>query len=234
MSSEIGVIQQVRRFRLSMKTIFQCDFDGTITPEDVSFQILDAFGSRDWRKLLEQYREGKISVAQFNTGAFTTVKADEPTLVRFVKDKAKLRPGFSDLLAYCRRKGFRFVIVSNGLDFYIRTILNDAGAGDIEVFAATTSFAPSRVEARYLGPRGELLKDRFKEAYLRSFRENGYRVVYAGNGFSDIAPAREAYHVFATGELLAACKGMNLTCTPFDGLDDIVRGLESLPVSDCT
>ena len=106
-----------------MRTLFQCDFDGTITSEDVSFLILDAFGSQGWKQLLEQYREGKITVAHFNTQAFTTVKADEQTLVGFVRDRARIRPGFHDLLACCHRKGFEFVIVSNGLDFYIRTIL---------------------------------------------------------------------------------------------------------------
>ena len=212
-----------------MKTLFQCDFDGTITPEDVSFMILDAFGNRDWRKLLEQYREGKITVAQFNSQAVRTIKADEQTLVRFVRDKAKLRTGFQALLDYCHRRSFRFVVVSNGLDFYIKTILSDIGAGDIEVFAAETSFGSDSLQVRYLDPRGERLEDRFKEAYLSSFREKGYRIIYAGNGFSDVAPARKADRVFATSELLTACKEMNIACTPFNDLNDVVRGLESLP-----
>ena len=212
-----------------MKTIFQCDFDGTITPEDVSFMILDAFGSRGWRRILEQYKEGKISVAQFTAWAFAAVKADEETLVRFVRDRAEIRPGFPDLLAYCQRRGFRFVIVSNGLDFYIKTVLSRLGAHNIEVFAARTDFGVCGIEARYLGPRGEPLEDGFKESYLGSFRESGYRVIYAGNGFSDIAPASQAYHVFATGELLASCKEKNLSCTPFDDFKDILAGLESLP-----
>jgi 2-hydroxy-3-keto-5-methylthiopentenyl-1-phosphate phosphatase len=213
-----------------VKTIFQCDFDGTVTPEDVSFLILDAFGNQGWRQLLAQYKEGKISVAHFNTRAFTAVKTDKETLVRFVRDKARMRPGFQDLLSYCQRQGFRFVVVSNGLDFYIKTILGDIGAGNIEVFAAQTSFGADGIEARYLGPQGEPLEDRFKEAYLRSFREGGYRVIYAGNGFSDIAPASQASHVFATGELLTACKEMDIICTPFNDLGDIVKGLRSLPL----
>jgi 2-hydroxy-3-keto-5-methylthiopentenyl-1-phosphate phosphatase len=100
-----------------VKTLFQCDFDGTLTPKDVSFMILDAFGNRGWRQLLAQYKEGKITVAQFNSRAVSTIKADEPTLISFVRDRAKLRPGFKDLLSYCHRQGFRFVIVSNGLRF---------------------------------------------------------------------------------------------------------------------
>jgi len=211
-----------------VKTLVQCDFDGTITQEDVSFLILDAFASRDWRQLLTQYREGKISVGYFNMKAFAMVKADKQTLLQFVKSKAKIRAGFRELLAYCHRKGFEFVIVSNGLDFYIETILRDIGMDNIEVFAAQTQFSPSGIDVRYIGPDGNQLEDNFKDAYVRLFLERGYRLIYAGNGISDLSPARQAHHIFATGELLTYCKEMNLNCTPFIDLNDIIRGLEFL------
>ena len=211
-----------------MKTLFQCDFDGTLTQEDVSFLILDAFGSRDWRQLLTQYREGKISVGRFNMKAFAMVKADKQTLLKFVKSKAKIRDGFRELLAYCHRKGFEFVIVSNGLDFYIETILRDIGMDNIEIFAAQTQFSPDGIDVRYIGPDGNQLEDNFKDAYVRLFLGRGYRLIYAGNGISDLSPARQAHHIFATGELLTYCKEMNLNCTPFIDLNDIIRGLEFL------
>jgi len=79
-----------------VKTLVQCDFDGTITEEDVSFLILDAFATGDWRQLLADYREGKISVGYFNMKAFAMVKADKQTLLQFVKSKAKIRAGFHE------------------------------------------------------------------------------------------------------------------------------------------
>jgi len=212
-----------------VKNLIQCDFDGTITQEDVSFLILDAFGSGDWRQLLTQYRQGKISVGYFNTKAFAMVKADKPTLLKFVKSKAKIRAGFHELLAYCYRKGFKFVIVSNGLDFYIKAILRDIGVDNIEVFAAQTRFSPNGMDVRYIGPQGNQLMDSFKEAHVRLFRDRGYRVIYAGNGISDAAPSRLAHWIFATGELLAYCREMSLNFTPFIDLSDIIRGLELLP-----
>jgi len=53
--------------------------------------------------------------------------------------------------------------------------------------------------------------------------------VYIGNGISDTLPAKQAHHIFATGELLAYCKETNLNCTPFVDLNDVVRDLELLP-----
>jgi len=53
---------------LNNKILIQSDFDGTLTQEDTSFLILDKFAKGDWRKILEEYRSGKISVGQFKPG----------------------------------------------------------------------------------------------------------------------------------------------------------------------
>lgn len=212
-----------------MKTLIQCDFDGTITEEDMGFLLLDSFAGKDWRRLLTEYREGRLSVGRFNTRAFAMVKADKQTLLNFVSSKAKVRAGFQELLAYCQRKDFRFVIVSNGMVFYIEAILSHIGIANIEILAAEAAFTGNGVDTRYIGPQGNLLQDGFKEAYVRLFLSRGYRLVYIGNGASDTVPARQANHIFATDELLAYCKETNLDCTPFTDLNDVVRGLELLP-----
>ena len=210
------------------KTLVQCDFDGTITEEDVSFLILDAFADGDWRKLLEDYKGGRISVGSFNTRAFNMVKVDEETLKKFVKEKTRIRDGLPELLRLCSSKDFRFVIVSNGLEFYIYTILKALDINNIEVFAARAVFEPSGIKARYIGPDGNELKKDFKEAYIRHFLEDSYRIIYIGNGASDVPSARLADYIFATDAMLAACRQMNLRCTPFASLNDIVKGIEAL------
>ena len=211
-----------------MRTLVQCDFDGTITQEDVSFQLLDAFADGDWRQLLDQYRQNKISVGAFNSRAFTMVNADKRTLIDFVRRNAEIRDGLPELLSCCRRKGFQFVIVSNGLDFYIDTILRDMEIENIEVFAAQTRFGSQGIEAKYIGPDGQELQSDFKEVYTRLFLSRGYRVIYVGNGTSDVLPARLANLIFATGELLGRCQEMKLNYIPFFDLTDVAEGLELL------
>lgn len=213
------------------KTIVQCDFDGTITEKDVSFLLLDAFADGNWRQLLEDYRGGKITVGAFNRGAFAMVKADKQTLRDFIfaNKEAEIRPGFNELLSYCSKKGFKFVIVSNGLDFYIEAVLKDVSMDNIEIYAAQTQFTSDGLKVEYIGPDGRQLKDNFKDAYTELFLGRGYRVVYIGNGISDFPPAEQAHHIFATGDLLTYCKEKNLNYTPFADLNDVVRGLELLP-----
>jgi 2-hydroxy-3-keto-5-methylthiopentenyl-1-phosphate phosphatase len=211
-----------------MKTLVQCDFDGTITEEDISFVLLDTFAQGDWRQLLRQYQEHKISVGEFNTKAFAMVKADKHRLVEALQGNVKVRAGFHELVSYCLEKGLRLVIVSNGLDFYIRAVLKELGLGDVEVYAAQASFHPAGMRVRYVGPDGKRVNDGFKEAYIESFLRLGYRVIYIGNGDSDIAPAKYAHHVFATGDLLAYSKENNLDCKPFKDFGDIVKYLKQM------
>ena len=211
-----------------MKTLVQCDFDGTITEEDASFFLLDAFAQGDWRRLLREYKEHRISVGEFNTRAFAMVKADRPALLEAIKDKVRMRAGFHELVACCSRRGFRLVIVSNGLDFYIKAILKDSGLENIEMHAAETRFHPEGMRVRYVDPFGNQLDDGLKEAYIKSFLDQGCRVIYVGNGDSDIVPAKYAHQIFATGELLAYCKENDLKCKLFNDLTDVVTALELL------
>jgi len=209
-----------------MKTLVQCDFDGTVTEEDTSFFLLDAFAQGDWRRLLREYKEHKISVGEFNTKAFAMVKADKPMLLEALKGKVKVRAGLHELVNYCLGKGFRLVLVSNGLDFCIKAVLKELGLENIEVHAAQASFHPEGMKVQYIGPDGKRLEDGFKEAYIKSFLKLGYRVIYMGNGDSDVAPAKYAHYVFATGDLLAYCRENNLKYKPFENFLDIVRDLE--------
>jgi 2-hydroxy-3-keto-5-methylthiopentenyl-1-phosphate phosphatase len=115
--------------------------------------------------------------------------------------------------------------VSNGLDFYIRAVLKDLGLGNIEVYAAQAAFHPEGMKVQYVGPDGKRVDDGFKEAYIKSFLKLGYRVIYIGNGDSDVAPAKYAHHVLATGDLLAYCRENNLKYKPFETFLDVVREL---------
>lgn len=217
------------RLTQDTKTLVQCDFDGTITEEDVSFMLLDTFANGNWRERLKDYQAGKISVGRFNTEAFAMVKADRASLIKVARSRVRIRPGFSEFLACCQRKGFRLVIVSNGLDFYIEEILRDIGAEDIEVFAAHTRFHPGGLEVQYIGPDGSHLEEDFKGAYVSSFLREGYRMIYVGNGTSDLPPARRCHYIFATGSLMAHCQRLNLNCTPFTDFKEVVSTIEVLP-----
>jgi 2-hydroxy-3-keto-5-methylthiopentenyl-1-phosphate phosphatase len=209
------------------RTLVQCDFDGTVTEEDVSFIILDAFAGRKWRDLFKDYQEGKMTVGQFNKKAFSMVKTDKESILNIVRGKVKIRPGFQELVSFCCREEFRFVIVSNGLEFYIKEILGNLGLNTLEVFAAKTDFHPGGLEVRHTGPNGEFMDAHIKAAYVDYFLEKGFCIVYIGDGASDVSPAKKSHYVFATGSLLKRCRENNLNCFPFSDFYEVVKVMET-------
>ena len=212
------------------RTLVQCDFDNTIAAFDVSFMLLDAFAAGDWRQILQEYREHKIPVGVFSQRTFAMIKADKATMVDYLfsDDRVSIRPGFKELLDLCSKKGFKFVIVSNGLTFYIDAVLNFIGVTGIPVFAAHTEFSPDGLKITYIDPDGQPVVDRFKQLYVERHLSQGYRVIYIGDGYSDIMPASLADHVFARDDLLNHFRENNLKCMPFDDLNDVVKGLERI------
>jgi 2-hydroxy-3-keto-5-methylthiopentenyl-1-phosphate phosphatase len=211
------------------KTAVQIDFDGTVTIEDVSFLLLDTYVGKEWRKHLDAYSSGDITVGTFNRKVFGMMKAGRKQMLDFVLSSphVKIRPGFKELIVYCREKGYKPVIVSNGLEFYIRALLKNLGIKRLEVYAAENKFFKGGMDVRYLGPDGKEVEAAFKETYTEYLNKQGYSVIYIGNGTSDIYPARLAQSVFATEDLLKACRKEKLENYPFNDFYDIIDILKN-------
>jgi 2-hydroxy-3-keto-5-methylthiopentenyl-1-phosphate phosphatase len=208
-------------------TLIQCDFDDTVTYKDISFILLDTFAGMEWRDYLEKYQDGEMSVGEFNRLCFSMVRAGRREMLDYIKDKVRLRPGFPEFARLCRGKGFRLVIVSNGLDFYIAEILKGLGLNDVEYHAAETRFNPQGLKVRYVSPDGTVLDRDFKLSWTKKFLGEGYRVVYIGDGNSDFVPAQRCHYIFATASLLRHCQRNNIACTPFSDFCDIAKVIES-------
>jgi len=210
-------------------TVVQCDFDGTVTYIDIGVRMLDGFAEGDWLSMIEQYHSGQISVGRFNTDAFALVKKDKETLLKMVRKEAEAREGFPRLVDYCKRRGFRLAIVSNGLDFYIQEFMSCMGLDDIEIHAARTNFTDGGIDTYYEGPDGKVMMQGFKEAYARLFLDGGSnRLIYIGNGSSDYPAAKLADYAFVTGPLIEYCQKRKTDCIPFESMDEIISRLEEL------
>jgi len=209
------------------KTLVQCDFDGTVTVEDVSFIILDAFARGDWRKLNDEYEAGKMTVGRFNREAVAMLRTTRKAMLEAIAGKYKIRPGFPEFVRYCRNKGYRLVIVSNGFDSYIGQILQELGLDDIEIHAANLKFSGGRVSTKYTGPDGQEEDNSLKESFVDYFLSQGYRIVYIGDGASDFKPARKCQKIFARETLLQKCEAAGVPNTGYGDFHQIIKKLEA-------
>jgi 2-hydroxy-3-keto-5-methylthiopentenyl-1-phosphate phosphatase len=211
-----------------IRTLVQCDFDGTVTMEDASFLILDSFARGDWRKLNDDYEAGKMTVGHFNDAAIAMVRATKRAMLEAIQGKITVRPGFIAFVDFCRHNNWRLVLVSNGFEFYIEHILNKIGLTGIEYHAARLRFnGGGRVTSQYIGPDGNPVDDAFKEAFVDTFLKQGYRIVYIGDGSSDFKPARKCQKIFARGTLLQKCEAAGVANTAFGDFLQIIKKLEA-------
>ncbi|GAI92432.1 unnamed protein product, partial [marine sediment metagenome] len=182
--------------------IIQCDFDGTITTNNISLLLREKFAIGNWRKIESDYLGGRLAVEESNKRQYALIKESKERLQAFVRQHIELRPGFVEFVRYCQESAIPFAIVSSGLDFYIEAVLDKIGASDLELHCAQTSFTKDGITVSYAGPDGGTVREGFKKKYLAWLRKRGGRVAYIGDGLSDLEAARQADHVFATGHLL--------------------------------
>jgi len=209
--------------------IIQCDFDGTVTTNNVSLLLRERFAIGNWQRIEADYLQGRLGVDESNKRQFALIREPKEKLVAFASKNAKVRAGFSDFAYYCRSSGIRLIIVSSGLDFYIEAVLNKIGARDIELYCARTSFGQDGIAVSYIGPDGSLLKQGFKEKYLTWLKKRGGRVTYIGDGLSDLAAASAADQVFATGHLHRLLGAKQVSHYSFTDFHDILHQLCAQP-----
>lgn len=206
------------------------DFDGTVTTEDVSYVLTNEFATGDWCDAVDAFERGEISMHQLRQSEIAGLHAsDEAAMKVRAVELAVIRPGFTEFVGFCNENGIPLEIASSGMQLSIDAILKSAelsvpASAPIVTFSAdgfgvmTSSAGVEQCET------GAVCKC----SRLRMQQKLGREIVYAGDGTSDICPAREAEHVLARSDLARACDSDGLAYTPFDDFHDVRRLVDSL------
>jgi 2,3-diketo-5-methylthio-1-phosphopentane phosphatase len=206
------------------------DFDGTITARDADFVIADAArgpaaARAVYGPLAAAYEGLEISLAQYFEGYLSGLDLGAQEIARHI-GAVPCRPGFPALVAWCRLRGWDLRVVSEGLDAYIRPMLEDLGAGDLDLSCNRLVEGPGG--PRVLPPTDGEPCERClncKGAHVRHAHAAGQRVVMVGNGASDLCAARLADLVFARDTLAELCDREGLPYQPWSSFDDVIDGL---------
>ena len=208
-----------------MANVICLDFDDTIVLDNTARQIFERFAAPAWHDAEVAYQAGALSVEQFNAAALDLIEASASELVAHVRGGVRLRDGFLRLTDWAHWHGWLPIVVSNGFDLYVDTVLDDLGLDRVTRHAGRTRF-DYRWRVRYLSPRGIPVEEGFKVGYAAAFRGAGDFVVYIGDGASDVSPASLASTVFARSTLLERLSGEHPRLYPFETFDDVVAVLD--------
>ena len=208
---------------------FLTDFDDTAAVQNVAELLLNRFGAPSWTDARQQFRDGKLSLKEYQEITFREIRADRPAMQHYVKEHAILRPWFPDLYRFCRSRGIPLAVVSQGLDFYISALLERDGFGDVPIYAVNTSFSEGQISYHYnYAYPGRESQGNSKALVVEGFQQRGYYVVYAGDGISDLEASRQADLVFAHRTLARYCDEEGIPYKPFQDFKSILLTLREL------
>ncbi len=217
---------------LELRPAVLTDFDDTAAVQNVAELLLKRFGDPTWEQVRLRFRAGHLTLKEYQEITFRNIQADRATMQAHVQRHATLRPYFRELWDHCAAAGIPMAIVSHGLDFYIEALLEREHLTGIPVYAVHTRFDSEGInyEYRYTYP-GQEQHGNSKGWVVDHYRQQGYHVLYVGDGRSDLEAAGKADLVFAHSTLAEECRQRGIPFQPFQDFRDVLLTLREYPLN---
>ena len=205
------------------------DFDDTAAVQNVAEMLLHRFGDDTWHSVRERFRAGELTLKDYQEITFNNIRADRDTMRAYVQENANLRPRFTELWEYCQEINSPMAVVSLGLDFYIRALLEKEGAPEVPIYCVNTRFTAEGINYYYHHAYpGEPERGNSKGLVVDRYRHLGYHVIYVGDGRSDFEAAERADTVFAHSFLAEECERQQVPYRPFTDFGDVLETTKEL------
>lgn len=209
-------------------SIVFCDFDGTITKNDTVNYFLSLFADKKWLEIEEQWIKGEIGSKECMTRQFNCIDyISQEQLDNFIEN-IEIDEYFVEFVEFLKKNNTEVYIVSDGFDLFINSTLKKYNLDDIKVFSNKLIFDNGKFITSY--PRYQIGCKKnaglCKCEVIESHRENK-RVIYIGDGNSDVCVCSLADTLFAKNELSVYCCVNSIAHIKFSIFKDICSYLDS-------
>lgn len=211
------------------KALVISDFDGTICAVDVGNEVLSRFSQKSWDDIDREVVKKSLGSREAYRKIAPLITVNPDCLREYVLKRSRIDPYFTGFYRLAKKKGVDVKIVSDGLDFYIRAIMEKNRLGEIEFFSNAVLFGQN--DSLTFGfPQANELCGRCgtcKNKILNDHRLMYEKIIYIGDGHSDICPSRCADLVFAKDVLLRTCEEEGTkNYRPFHDFGEITKYLK--------
>jgi 2-hydroxy-3-keto-5-methylthiopentenyl-1-phosphate phosphatase len=203
------------------------DFDGTLVGPNVAMLLVETFcpdGARVAREVDEALHAGAISLREAWDREVALLPADRIEEMRqFVVREVPLREGARDLASLFGRHAVDVTVLSGGLDFFIRPVLEREGL-PYPVLSEHLVVGPRTLGIEY--PHGHpvcRLCGICKANAVVGASGAQARTVFIGDGSTDRYGAEVADVVFARRRLQEYCRRQGIPFLPFENFEPVTE-----------
>jgi 2,3-diketo-5-methylthio-1-phosphopentane phosphatase len=205
-----------------------CDFDGTISVEDITDSLLERFGRPGWQAIEQAWKRGEIGSRDCMAQQVGLLEAADGELDAHL-DSMMIDRAFPQFVAATRAAGVPLTVLSDGLDYAIRRVLGQHGLDDLPIVANRfTAVGESGWRLEFPWGSPHCRSGNCKCASVASAHAERRRVLLIGDGTSDFCVAGVADLVFAKHRLIEHCRSAGIPYVPITGFADALELLPTL------
>ncbi|MHA2357748.1 MAG: MtnX-like HAD-IB family phosphatase [Candidatus Heimdallarchaeaceae archaeon] len=175
-----------------MQIAICCDFDGTITLMDTGKLLLTKLTDKDWQYYDKLVINGDIGTREALIHQWGMIEETSMGEIFKYVDQIKIDPTFKQFFNWVKKEDFRFVIISDGFETYINRILENHSitSSNFDIKANDMHLENRKIILDFLTAECEHDCANCKYSQVKELKDQGYRIIYIGDGLSDIFPAR--------------------------------------------
>jgi 2,3-diketo-5-methylthio-1-phosphopentane phosphatase len=202
--------------------LIQCDFDGTISVDDVTDALLERFARPGWREIEAEWEAGRIGSGECMKRQVALLDVSSTELDEFLAG-VPIDPHFVTFVTTAMRLGITLEIVSDGIDRAIRRILALHRLEWLSVRANHLVQVEDR-RWRLTSPNASTscvsACGTCKCELLAHHTAASRKVLFVGDGRSDFCVADKADFVLAKSKLVDHCTRHGIAHAAFRDFED--------------
>lgn len=207
------------------------DFDNTLTDGDLLDRLIEAYSPNEaWRDWEHAWATGRLAARDCLRLQVENMRVSRATLFEHLAN-VRIDPLFPLIVEWARAHEVPVSIVSDSFLPFISEVLRANGIEGMRIFANDLAFVGDRLFPGF--PYYEAACARSANAKARHLAAcQGRRIVFAGDGHSDLDAALAADVVFAKATLARELDERGVSFYPFDTLEPVLGFLETVALLD--
>jgi len=214
-----------------------CDFDGTISLQDVNFNLFQYFGDEKNQKIEEAFQNDEMGSLQSMIAHYNNLDLSKREFENFVKNRIELDPYFAKFYQLIKENNIDFAIVSAGYINYINLLFEKYNIKmEDPVYCNKLIFKDNKIDIEFLHSitEDECTQDygicgNCKRQIIEKYIAQGKYVIYIGDGLTDRCPAKKADKLFTRkgSRLEKYCQENDINFTSFGNFKKIISYIKN-------